>query len=158
MRFSLSRFSSTSTCPSLSSSFLSHLLHCELYLELDNLIAMESLCFSAKGSDDAYDVSVSLTLPGRPIIGNALLRVSWVTPWIPKLKSCNTWTEWLTLTKGFAQVWHAMLNLKPPESSCACDAPVETLKRDHVTTVIHGVLHGHQIHIAVWRFWWATRL
>ena len=38
-----------------------HLLHCELYSELDNLIAMECLCNSAKGSDDAYYVSVSLT-------------------------------------------------------------------------------------------------
>ena len=43
-------------------SFSFHLLHCELYSELDNLIAMESLCYSAnKGSDDAYDVSTSLT-------------------------------------------------------------------------------------------------
>ena len=41
--------------------FYFHLLHCELYSELDNLIAMDSLCYSAKGSDDAYDVSVSLT-------------------------------------------------------------------------------------------------
>ena len=42
--------------------FSFHLLHCELYSELDNLIAMESLCYSAnKGSDDAYDVSTSLT-------------------------------------------------------------------------------------------------
>ena len=39
--------------------FSFHLLHCELYSELNNLIAMESLCFSAnKGSDD---VSTSLT-------------------------------------------------------------------------------------------------
>ena len=41
--------------------FSFHLLHCELYSELDNLIAMESLCYSAKVSDDACDVSVSLT-------------------------------------------------------------------------------------------------
>ena len=42
--------------------FSFHLLHCELYSELDNLIAMEILCHSAnKGSNDAYDVSVSLT-------------------------------------------------------------------------------------------------
>ena len=41
--------------------FSFYLLHCELYSELDNLIAMENLCHSAKGSDDAYDVSVSLT-------------------------------------------------------------------------------------------------
>ena len=52
----------TSTCPSLSSSFSFHLLHCELYSELDNLIAMEILCHTAnKGSKDAYDVSTSLT-------------------------------------------------------------------------------------------------
>ena len=38
------------------------LLHSELYPELDNLIVMESLCYSAnKGSDDAHDVSTSLT-------------------------------------------------------------------------------------------------
>ena len=61
-RTSLSRFSlSTSTCSSLSS-YRSTLLHSELYPELDNLIVMESLCYSAnKGSDDAYDVSTSLT-------------------------------------------------------------------------------------------------
>ena len=42
--------------------FSFHLLHCELFSELDNLIAMESLCYSAnKESDDAYDVSTSLT-------------------------------------------------------------------------------------------------
>ena len=56
-RTSLSRFSSSISLSLL----LFHLLHCELYSELDNLIAMESLCYSAKGSDDAYDVSVSLT-------------------------------------------------------------------------------------------------
>ena len=39
--------------------FSFHLLHCELYFELYNLIAMESLCYSAKGSNDAYDVSVT---------------------------------------------------------------------------------------------------
>ena len=38
------------------------LLHFELHTELDNLIAMQNLRNSAhKGSDDAYDVSVSLT-------------------------------------------------------------------------------------------------
>ena len=41
--------------------FSFHLLHCELYPEPDNLIAMQNLRYSAKGSDDAYDVSVSLT-------------------------------------------------------------------------------------------------
>ena len=43
--------------------FSFYLLHSELYPELDNLIVMESLCCSAnKESDDAYDVSTSLTL------------------------------------------------------------------------------------------------
>ena len=42
--------------------FSFYLLHSELYPELDNPIVMESLCYSAnKGSDDAYDVSTSLT-------------------------------------------------------------------------------------------------
>ena len=45
--------------------FSFHLLHCELYSELDNLIAMQNLRYSAnKGSDDAYDVSASLTESG----------------------------------------------------------------------------------------------
>ena len=60
-RTSLSRFSSsTSTCPFFFFSF--HLLHCEPYSELDNLIVMESLCYSAnKESEDADDVSHSFT-------------------------------------------------------------------------------------------------
>ena len=42
--------------------FSFHLLHSELYSELDNPIVMESLCCSAnKESEDAYDVSTSLT-------------------------------------------------------------------------------------------------
>ena len=58
---SLTRFSlSTSTCSSLSFSF--YYLHCELYPELVNPIVMESLCYPAnKESEDAYDVSTSLT-------------------------------------------------------------------------------------------------
>ena len=43
--------------------FSFHLLHCELYSELDNLIAMQNLRFSANKGSDAYDVSVSLTKP-----------------------------------------------------------------------------------------------
>ena len=43
-------------------SFFFPLLHFELHTELDNLIAMQNLRTSAnKGSNDAYDVSVSLT-------------------------------------------------------------------------------------------------
>ena len=42
--------------------FSFYLLHSELYPELDNPIVMESLCYSANNwSDDAYDVSTSLT-------------------------------------------------------------------------------------------------
>ena len=42
--------------------FSFYLLHSELYSELDNPIVMESLCYSAnKESEDAYDVSTSLT-------------------------------------------------------------------------------------------------
>ena len=42
--------------------FSFNLLHSELYPELDNPIVMESLCYSAnKGSEDAYDVSTSLS-------------------------------------------------------------------------------------------------
>ena len=32
--------------------------------------------------------------------------------WIPTLKRCKTWTEWLSLTKDFESAWHSMLNLK----------------------------------------------
>ena len=42
--------------------FSFYFLHSELYSELDNLIAKETLCYSAnKESEDAYDVSTSLT-------------------------------------------------------------------------------------------------
>ena len=60
-RTSLNRLSlSTSTCSSLSFPSTSCTPSCTP--ELDNLIVMESLCYSAnKGSDDAYDVSTSLT-------------------------------------------------------------------------------------------------
>ena len=60
-RTSLTRLSlSTSTCSF--PSFSVYFLHSELYPELDNPIVMESLCYSAnKGSEDAYDVSTSLT-------------------------------------------------------------------------------------------------
>ena len=62
---SLTRFSlSTSTCSFLP--FSVHFLHSELYSELDNPIVMESLCYSAnKESEDAYDVSTSLTKTQR---------------------------------------------------------------------------------------------
>ena len=41
--------------------FSFHLLHCELHTELDNLIAMQNLRYSAnKGSVNTHDVSVSL--------------------------------------------------------------------------------------------------
>ena len=36
-------------------------MHFEQHTELDNLIAMQNLRTSAKGSNDAYDVSSSLT-------------------------------------------------------------------------------------------------
>ena len=48
--------------------------------------------------------------------------------WLPKLKACNTWTEWLSLTKEFEHSWHVMLNLKPLESSSVCDFLVEHSK------------------------------
>ena len=41
--------------------------------------------------------------------------------WIPKLKRCKTWTEWLSLTKDFEHVWHSILNLK-----YTCDSAKET--------------------------------
>ena len=65
--------------------------------------------------------------------------------WIPKLKACNTWTEWLSLTRDFEYSWHVMLNLKPLESTrvrCSCG----TRKRDHVMTAI-PVLNA----VAKWR-------
>ena len=53
---------STSICPSPSSPFSSLSCTSSCPTELDNLIAMQNLRTSAnKGSNDAYDVSVSLT-------------------------------------------------------------------------------------------------
>ena len=45
------------------------------------------------------------------------------------MNACNTWTEWFSLTKEFEHCWYFMLNLKPPESACACDVPVERSER-----------------------------
>ena len=58
---------STSTCPSPSSFHSSVLMHPEHYTDLDNLDTVESnLRNSAKGSNDAYDVTQSLTgIEGR---------------------------------------------------------------------------------------------
>ena len=69
------------------------------------------------------------SLPGRPNYWERLFTRFLGDAWIPKLKACNTWTEWLSLTKEFEHSRHAMLNLKPPESSCACDVPVERSRR-----------------------------
>ena len=96
-------------------------------------------------------------LPGRPNYWERPFTRFLGDAWIPKLKACNTWTEWLSLTKEFEHSWHAMLNLKPLESSCACDVPVERSKRPRDDSD-PGMVHGHQIHIVVWRFWVTTRL
>ena len=68
-------------------------------------------------------------LPGRPNYWERPFTRFLGDAWIPKLKACKTWTEWLSLTKEFEHSWHVMLNLKPLESSCACDVPVERSKR-----------------------------
>ena len=68
-------------------------------------------------------------LPGRPNYWERPFTRFLGDAWIPKLKACNSSTEWLSLTEEFEHSWHAMLNLKPPESSCACDVPVERSKR-----------------------------
>ena len=51
-------------------------------------------------------------LPDRPTYWERPFTRFLGDAWIPKLKACNTWTEWLTLTKGFEQAWHAMLELE----------------------------------------------
>ena len=43
-----------------------------------------------------------------------------------------------------------MLNLKPLES-CVLAMFLLNVQKDHVMTVIPGMLHGHQINIVVWR-------
>ena len=68
-------------------------------------------------------------LPGRPNYWERPFTRFLGDAWIPKLKACNTWTEWFSLTKEFEHSWHVMLNLKPPESPCVCDALVERAKR-----------------------------
>ena len=59
---SLTRFSLSTSSSCSSPSFSFYFLHSELYSEFDNPTAMESLRYSAnKESEDAYDVSTSLT-------------------------------------------------------------------------------------------------
>ena len=68
-------------------------------------------------------------LPGRPNYWQRPSTRFLRDAWIPKLKACNAWTEWFSLTKEFEHSWHVMLNLKPPESASVCDAPAERAKR-----------------------------
>ena len=117
MRFSLSStfFSSASTCPSLSSSFSFHLLHFELHTELDNLIAMQNLRYSAnKGSDDAYDVSVSLTgyEPNFMVVNelvNSQASFSYITP------SSDLDTDDTTLGKVLTEAHREYADYRSPE-------------------------------------------
>ena len=88
-------------------------------------------------------------LPGRPNYWERPFTRFLGDAWIPKLKACNTWTEWLTLTKGFELVWRAMLNLKPPESSSVCDPPVERSERprdDSDPWEVKGEEHAIPVH------------
>ena len=50
------------------------------------------------------------------VLGNAVYSL-FGDDWIPKLKRCKTWTEWLSLTKDFEHAWHSMLNLKSTSDS-----------------------------------------
>ena len=69
-------------------------------------------------------------LPGRPTFWERPFSRFFGDAWISKIKECKTWAEWCSLTKEFQESWHVMLNLKPPESSCAsCDAAVDREKR-----------------------------
>ena len=89
-------------------------------------------------------------LPGRGASFHALLGRRLDTETV----GLNTWTEWLSLTKEFEHSCHVMLNLKPPESACACDVPVERSKRPRDDSDPWNVA----LHIVVWRFWETTRL
>ena len=61
-------------------------------------------------------------LPGRPNYWDRPFTRFLGDAWISKTKACKTWAEWNSLTKEVEQSWNVMLNLKPPESSCAsCD-------------------------------------
>ena len=73
--------------------------------------------------------------------------------WIPKLKRCKTWKEWLSLTKDFEYAWHSLLNLKYT-SDIVKGGPIPShlVRKDRVMTAILGMLHGHQIVIVFLRF------
>ena len=78
--------------------------------------------------------------------------------WIPKLIPCNTWTEWLSLTKEFEHSWHVLLNLKPPESSSVCDLPAERSKRPRDDSDPWNVAWPSDTHRRLEGFRWTTRL
>ena len=59
---------------------------------------------------------------------------------------------------GHHHAWHVMLNLKPPETSCAsCGAPVEREKRPRYDSDLWTLLDA-LMNIVVWRYWVITRL
>ena len=68
-------------------------------------------------------------LPGRPNYWERPSTRFLGDAWIPKLKACNTWTEWLSLTKEFGHSWHAMLKLKTTWVFVCLRCPCWTFKK-----------------------------
>ena len=64
------------------------------------------------------------------VLGNAFYTVFFGDAWIPKLKRCKTWTEFLSWTMDFEYAWHIMLNLKyTPDFSRGADTFANHEKR-----------------------------
>ena len=85
-------------------------------------------------------------LPGRPNYWERPSMRFLGDAWIPKLKACNTWTEWFSLTKEFEYSWHVLLNLKPLVSLSVCDPLAERAKRPRDDSDLWNVAWSSDTH------------
>ena len=90
------------------------------------------------------------------IAGSVLSRVSWATP---------GYRNWRLAKRGLSGYpWQKSLNILG--TSCwnwnhlslrVLVMSLWNVQKDYMMTAIPGMLHGHQRHIVVWRFWVTTR-
>ena len=146
---------STSTCPSPSSSTNSTvLMHPDLHTDLDNLDTVEDdLRHSAKGSNDAYDVTFSLTgyEPNDTVVNelvNSQGSFSYITP------SSDLDIDDTTLGKLLTEAHRGQADYCEPEdvsvsqssSSVASDRTGKPVGKSNIDPFSFGVRNAYSAH------------
>ena len=137
-------------------------MHCKLYPELDNLIAMESLRTSAnKGSNDAYDVHTSnhkteleLSVESRSFVNrvNDQVRISNVAE--DEEEHSLIWLMFMSVTmesavfmgKNYLDTCHSITNTKHVTLKQMFDICKIVSEQDEISGVWSGKLVGKNIH------------